>query len=219
MIGKIVQQNMFGDETELKLNKSYRAIRHDVVRMKQLTNKEETHHPGHKIEQIEKILDGKNGLHIVEFFSGRGNLTGSYEKFGNVEQYDRKYKKSGDSYLLFHRMIAEKRVFDVIDIDPYGFPSRFFPDIYLLINEGVLFVTMPKPNVNILNGITELHLVSYFGEKNPSMGNILNRIALWGICHWRKVELLSAVDCKSVWRFAFSVKKVKATEYTGVKNR
>ena len=78
---------------------------------------------------------------------------------------------------------------------------------------------MPKPYVNILNGITQAHLISYYGEHNPNKETIIERIALWGLCHWRKVELIDCVDCKSVWRFAFKVEKVKATEYTGVKNR
>ena len=78
---------------------------------------------------------------------------------------------------------------------------------------------MPKPYINILNGITQTHLISYYGEHNPSEEVILERIALFGLCHWRKVELINRVDLKRLWRFAFRVKKVKATEYTGVKNR
>ena len=43
---------------------------------------------------------------------------------------------------------------------------------------------------------------------------------LWElICDMSPKELIDCVDCKSVWRFAFKVEKVKATEYTGVKNR
>jgi len=120
---------------------------------------------------------------------------------------------------LFHKLIYEKKKFTIIDLDPYGFPNRFFPDIFLLIDDGILFVTMPKPYVNILNGITQTHLISYYGEQNPSEDSIIERIALWGLCHWRKVELIDSIDCKSIWRFAFSVKKVKATDYTGVRNR
>ncbi|MBK9723418.1 MAG: hypothetical protein IPO78_17780, partial [Saprospiraceae bacterium] len=109
--------------------------------------------------------------------------------------------------------------FDVVDLDPYGFPNRFFPDIFLLIDKGILFVTMPKPYVNILNGITAAHLISYYGGQNPNEQTIIERIALWGLCHWRKVELIDSIDCKSVWRFAFAVEKVNATDYTGVRNR
>jgi tRNA G26 N,N-dimethylase Trm1 len=209
-------------ETEDVIQKTYRAIRHDVVRNKQKENSSEVHHPNEKLNQIEWVLNNLNiqkGHEILELFCGQGNLTEAYKKFGNVTECDKKYKKTGDSYLLFHKLIYEKKKFSIIDLDPYGFPNRFFPDIFLLIDDGILFVTMPKPYVNILNGITQTHLISYYGEQNPSEDSIIERIALWGLCHWRKVELIDSIDCKSIWRFAFSVTKVKATDYTGVRNR
>lgn len=198
--------------------KSYRAIRHDVVRAKQKSNDDEVHHPQDKEAQIRQVLNSEEELRILELFAGKGNMTKIYDDFGSVEAYD-KILKTGDSYIVFHRLIADKRKYDVIDLDPYGFPNRFFPDIFLLIDDGYMFVTMPKPYVNILNGITRTHLISYYGEHNPSMETIIERIVLWGLCHWRKVELLDSLDLKSVWRFAFRVQKVKATEYTGVRNR
>lgn len=206
---------------ELK-DKTYRAIRHDVVRKKQRENSSEVHHPLQKKEQIEKILVGRNNLKIMELFAGHGNLNETYGQYigkdGFLERYDRALG-SGDSYLLFHKLIAEKRKYDVIDIDPYGFPNRFFPDIFLLMEDGVMFVTMPKPWVNISNGITRQHLTCYFGESNPSLDVIKEKIRLYGLCHWRDVQFLDVVDFGRLWRFAMSVKKVKATEYTGVRNR
>ena len=133
--------------------------------------------------------------------------------------YDKKYLNTGDSFIIFHKLIAEKNKFNVIDLDPYGFPNRFFPDIFLLIDKGIMFITMPKPYVNILNGITQTHLISYFDDHNPSEKKIIEKFVLFGLCHWRKVELLNVLNLKSVWRFAFKVEKVKATDYTGVKNR
>lgn len=209
------QINLFGDEPP---KKTYRAIRHDVVREKQKDNSDEVHHPEPKKYQIHKHLNG-SGLSILELFSGRGNLTKEYEEYGTVEAYDRKWLKTGDSYRVFHGLIFEGKRYDVVDLDPYGFPNRFFPDVFLLMDSGVMFVTVPKPYVNILNGITRTHLISYFGEPNPDRNTVIDRIALWGLCHWRRVELLDSLDLKSVWRFAFKVEKVKATEYTGVKNR
>ena len=205
-------------------NKTYRAIRHDIVREKQKMNDNEVHHPDEKINQIEKVFsllskDRIKQNKILELFAGQGNCTKVYEKYGNVTAYDKKYLKTGDSYIEYHKLIYEKKKFDVIDLDPYGFPNRFFPDIFLLIDNGILFVTMPKPYVNILNGITQTHLISYYDEHNPNENQIIERIVLNGLCHWRKVQLIDSVDCKSVWRFAFSVERVKATEYTGVKNR
>src|SRR5699024_7543110 len=124
-----------------------------------------------------------------------------------------------NSFREYHRLIADGKKFEVIDLDPYGFPTRLFPDIFLLIEDGYLFVTMPKPYVNILNGITATHLTCYFGEQNPSSETIVNKIAELGLCHWRKVELLDELNLKSVWRYAFKVTKIKATDYTGVINR
>jgi len=200
--------------------KTYRAIRHDIIREKQATNNISVHHPNEKISQINNILSSyKDKLNILELFAGQGNLTKVYRKYGEVYTYDKKYLKTGDSYIVFHKLIGEKKIYNVVDLDPYGFPNRFFPDIYLLINEGILFITMPKPFVNILNGITATHLISYYGEHNPNKEKVINQIALWGLCHWREVTLINSIDLKRLWRFAFKVKKVKATEYTGVKNR
>lgn len=207
------------------MKKTYRALRHDITRKKQKQNADEVHHPVEKTNQIEMALieyfndDSFGKLSILELFAGQGNLTKIYQDFGAVHAYDKKYLKTGDSYLKFHELIANKEKYDVIDIDPYGFPNRFFPDIFLLIEKGIMFITMPKPYVNILNGITATHLISYYGEQNPSEQTIIERIALWGLCHWRKVEIISSIDLKSVWRFALIVEKVKATEYTGVRNR
>ena len=241
------QQTLFETETpQLPIHdvsgstgKTYRAIRHDITRAKQKDNSDEVHHPAEKEQQVRKILDKDSGwsdLSILELFAGHGNLTKVYADYGEV--YANEYKKAVyeklvtntkecmlvhcnrvDSYRDFHSLIGLNQKFDVIDLDPYGFPNRFFPDIYLLIDKGYLFVTMPKPYVNILNGITQTHLISYYGEQNPPEENIISRIVLWGLCHWRKVELIDSIDCKSVWRFAFAVEKVKATDYTGVRNR
>lgn len=161
--------------------KTYRAIRHDVTRGKQKENSAAVHHPEEKISQIQEVLKNEYGLEeisILELFSGQGNLTGIYKKFGFVRSLDKKYLKTGDSFLEYHRMIADKQKFDVVDIDPYGFPNRLFPDIFLLIDNGILFVTMPKPYVNILNGITATHLIAYYGEQNPLEETIINRIVL-----------------------------------------
>jgi len=236
----MIQPDIFNKDLSIDYaGKTYRAIRHDVVRKRQAEYSDTAHHPDEKIQQVKSVLQGICGwgdLSILELFAGQGNLTKVYAEYGDVianeykgEVFDKLQENVRDcmlvqcnrvdSYLDFHQLIALKQKFDVVDLDPYGFPNRFFPDVFLLIEKGIMFVTMPKPYVNILNGITATHLISYYGEQNPSEQTIINRIVLWGLCHWRKVELISSIDCKSVWRFAFNVEKVKATDYTGVRNR
>jgi tRNA G26 N,N-dimethylase Trm1 len=219
--------------------KSYRAIRHDVVRQRQSKNCDTAHHPVEKTNQVRRVLSeicGWGDLSTLELFAGHGNMTQVYAEYGEVvaneykisvfNKLEKNVKNCSfvkcnrvDSFNDYHLYIHLKQIYDVVDIDSYGFPSRFFPDVFLLIENGVLFVTMPKPYVNILNGITQTHLICYYGSPNPSHDEIVDKIATYGLCHWRKVELIESIDLKSIWRMAFKVKKVKATEYTGVKNR
>jgi len=198
--------------------KTYRAIRHDVVRKKQRENSAECHHPEQKENQIRTVLKNKSDLKILELFAGHGNLTKIYKDFGNVDCYD-KLLKTGDSYLVFHKLIGERKKYDVIDLDPYGFPNRFFSDIFLLQTKGYMFITMPKPFVNILNGITKQHLICYYGEHNPPKETIIEKIKLYGLCHWRELTLLSCLDFGRIWRLCFEVNRVLATEFCGVRNR
>ena len=200
------------------MDKSYRAIRHDIVRNKQKNNNDEVHHPREKKEQIKQILGENRSLKILELFAGFGNLSDLYQNYGTVHKFDKKLG-TGDSFIEYHRLIADKKKYDVVDLDPYGFPNRMFPDIFLLIQSGWLFVTMPKPYVNILNGITRQHLTCYYGESNPNIETIKTKIQQYGLCHWRKVTILDVVDLGRLWRIATKVERVKATEYTGTKNR
>ena len=82
-----------------------------------------------------------------------------------------------------------------------------------------MFVTCPKPFVNILHDITKTHMVCYFGKPNPSEDDVVEAITLFGLCHWREVFFEDIVDMGRLWRFAMRVKRVKATDYTGVRNR
>jgi len=119
---------------------------------------------------------------------------------------------------LFNQ-IYKKKKYDIIDIDPYGFPYRLFPHIFLLMENSLVFLTIPKPYVNILNGITQTTLMCHFGESNPNIDTIISKFVVWGLSHWRQVEVLDILDLKSVWRLCLDVKRIKATEYTGTRNR
>ena len=102
--------------------KTYRAIRHDVVREKQAANSLEVHHPNEKTKQIEFVMNNLNvqrGHDILELFAGRGNLTKVYDRYGTVVACDRKYLQTGDSFLLFHKLIYEKKKYTVVEVDPY----------------------------------------------------------------------------------------------------
>lgn len=198
--------------------KSYRAIRHDVIRSKQKVYDQDVVHHDQKIHQIRSFLKDKKDLNILELFSGSGVLTKEYQNYGVVTECDKK-NGTGDSFRLYHRFIYENKKFDVIDIDSFGFPNRFLPDIYLLIEDGLMFVTLPIPSINILHDITKTHLFSYYGSDRPSIEEMANKIALFGLSHWREVSIVDLIKCNRIYRLVLSVKKIKSTDYTGVKNR
>mgnify|MGYP000884084252 CR=1 FL=1 len=224
--------------------KKLRVIDHEIVRSKQRAYADSHHHPDVKTNQVRTILDNtkfdklhhrRSNPHILELFAGQGNLTKVYSDYGYVQAnelkktvYDKLVENINEpnvdlnrvnSRFNFHELIGQRKKFNVIDIDDYGFPSRFFPDIFLLMEDAVMFITMPYPSVNILNGITKEFHTSYFGDQNPDFETINNSIIRYGLCHWRKVELLDSVECGRGWRLAYRVIKVKATDYTGVRNR
>ncbi len=214
----MADKDLFGDYEIIAPAKTYRALRHDAVRKRQRENSADAHHPAEKTLQIHRVLNGMQNIKILELFCGAGNLTKSYEKFGDVMALDKK-AGTGDSFRVFHRLISENKRFDVVDADPYGFPTRLMPDVFLLIDDGYLFLTIPIPSVNILHDITKTHLFSYFGTDSPTIQQMIEKIALWGLCHWRKVEEIETIKIGRMWRLALRVRRVKATEYTGVKNR
>ena len=75
---------------------------------------------------------------------------------------------------------------------------------------------MPKPFVNIMNGITRTALVSYYDEHNPPLDKILETyVKLGSMPLEREVQVIDVVDCKSIWRIALSVKKGESNRIHG----
>ena len=167
------------------IGKTESSVKHKIRRISQSNNDDRHHHPEEKIRQILNYITGNN-LKILETNCGWGNLTKVYQKFGEVlsfdidkekikkinnEQMEDVYAEKCDSIVEIHRLVYSKCLFDVVDIDPYGMPSRYFPHIFLLIKKGILFVTLPKLGVQKLNKIMAEHLNCFYGinEKNRNL--------------------------------------------------
>ena len=192
--------------------KTKNALKHDRQRKAQREDLEHTNHTDLKTEQIRKYIKTNNNK-ILELFSGNGKLTKIWQEYGSVQTNEGK-----DAYRLFHGLIYERKKYDIIDLDPYGFPSRFFPDIFLLIDDGYMFITFPHPAVNVLNGITQQTFENYYGVKKPTMDIIIDKIKQYALCHWRDAQVLDITKMGRVFRICLRVKRVKATEYCGVRN-
>ena len=219
-----------------KMGRSISSLKHKYVRLNQASNKDEYHHPKEKSMQAEEVLNGKEGLSILETNSGFGNMTNIYSKYGRVEAQDidkdkvRALKESTsetvevkkcDSFKEMYNQVFQGKIYDVVDLDPYGFPSRFFPHVFNLIEDGFLFVTFPKMGVQQINKIMIKHHEVFWGlsleDKDNQEDLIHDRMAEYAFKSFRSVELIDSIDLGRVYRFAYRVKKESALDLVGLK--
>jgi DNA-binding MarR family transcriptional regulator len=222
------------DDIAEKLNITTSAIKHKFRRISQNNNIEKHHHPKEKWEQVERYIK-RDENYILETNCGWGNLTKLYQQYGEVLCYDidKKrvdyiknmqmqdvYAEHGDSIIESHRLVGNKCKFDIIDLDPYGMPSRYFPHIFLLMNKGYLFVTLPKLGVQKLNKITAKHLDCFWGigERNRKEYEdiIIKKIVDFGMQNYRDVVLEEIISVGSIYRMAFRVEKKSSLDLVGL---
>lgn len=217
-----------------RLGTTVSSVKHKYVRLNQANNDDKHHHPVEKIDQIKRILWDSN-LNILETNAGWGNLSKVYHLYGEVTAHDIDKEKvqyldglgfedfdavKCDSFKELHRYVYLGFRFDVIDLDPYGFPSRYFPHVFQLIDDGVLFVTFPKMGVQQINKIMVEHYRVFWGIALSDKGHyeelIHKKVADYGMQYYRKVELLDSVDLGRMHRFVYRVKKESALELVGL---
>ena len=169
-----------------KLTNSQKHIR---VRSLQAENAHTHHHPTEKIYQLQELEQHIYG-DILEVFGGQGNLTRHYEKLGDVTSLTK--ETTGDSFEYIYKLRAENRLYDVIDIDSYGYPSKFFPLIFEMIkDEGLLIFTFPVIGVQCVNGIVEQHFINFWGSARPTIGDVTGVITDHALRDWKIASLIS----------------------------
>lgn len=222
-------------EIATELGTTVSSVKHKYVRLKQALNDDKHHHPTEKVEQIKRVLSGSD-LFILETNAGWGNLTKEYHYYGEVLSHDIDSKKveylkslgydefdavKCDSFNEIHRYIYLGFKFDVIDLDPYGFPSRYFPHVFNLIDDGILFVTFPKMGVQQINKIMKEHYRVFWGitlEDKANQEQLIHaRMKDYAFQSLRGLELIDSVDLGRMFRFAYRVKRESALDLVGLK--
>lgn len=211
------------------------SVKHKYVRLNQAKNEDKHHHPKEKIEQIDRTLNGGDYF-ILETNAGWGNLTQHYKIYAkkliahDIEKKKVEFIKSQnwaavesikcDSFKEIHKYIWSGVKFDVIDIDPYGFPSRYFPHVFQLIEDGYLFVTFPKMGVQQINKIMVEHYRVFWGlsldDKEIYQEKIHEKLKDYALQYYRHVDLVDSVDLGRMFRFAYKVKKESALDLVGL---
>lgn len=190
------------------------ADTHKKTRLKQALNDDDYHHPIEKVEQLKKFEIYGN---ILEVFAGQGNLTEYYKQFGKVTAMTK--EEFGNSFNAIYKLRGENKKYDIIDIDSYGYPDKFFPVVFEMMKDKCLLIfTFPIVGVNCLNGITEQHFYTFY-HTIPTIGDVVGKITDWGMREWILCSLKDVQKIKRIYRFVFECNKVKATEMCNVKNK
>ncbi len=180
-------------------------------------NLDSHHHPKEKIKQLDIFKDQISG-NILEVFAGKGNLTKYYKQYGKVEAMTK--ETHGNSFDSIYKLRSERKKYNVIDIDSYGYPSRFFPVVFELMRDKCLLIfTFPIIGVQCINGMVEQNFITFWGSTRPTIGDIVGKITDFALREWRIASLISVVKIKPIWRFAFVITRVKATDMCNVVNK
>ena len=183
----------------------------------QSANADTHHHPAEKIQQLESFGELVHG-DILEVFAGEGNLTKWYETRGNVTPM--KKEITGDSFHSIYKLRGERKKYDVIDIDGYGYPDKFFPVVFEMMKPKCLLVfTFPMIGVQCVNGIYEMHYAVFWKSTRPSIGDVVGGITDMALREWIIPSVIDIRKMKPILRFAFMCERKKATEMCNVKNR
>lgn len=217
----------------IELGTTTNSVKHKIRRLLQDENMDRYKHTKEKQEQAIKYIHGVNN--ILETCCGFGGMTEFYNKFGLVECYDIKKPRvdfinelglsgvtciKADSEQEIYKLLVNKRVYDVIDIDPYGMPSRYFPSVFGLIDNGLLFVTLPMIGVAQINKITIRHLEAFWGvsldDKDTYTDKVFARMQDYAFMHKREIALLDCVRIDRIYRLCIKVEKKSCCDIVGL---
>lgn len=210
------------------------SAKHKTRRLQQADNQDRYKHTDEKRRQVDKFVSGF-GLHTLETHCGFGCMTEKYHEYGSVMSIDIKQDRvdavnakmlddvtciKADSEREVLLLLYHKCVFDVVDVDPYGLPSRYFPNVFGLINDGWLFLTFPMLGVAQINKITIEHYRSFWGielsDKDEYVEKITHRLKQYAFMHKREIKVFEIVKIGRIYRMAIRVKKSSLCDIVGL---
>jgi hypothetical protein len=227
------------EQTASNLGVSLSSVKHKLRRLAQARNEDKYKHTDEKRAQAKPLLSrllkdsGRVGLFTLETHAGFGGMTELYGQFGEVTAMEVKPERvaaiemkgmqdvdaiCADSEVEIHRLVASRCVFDVVDIDPYGMPSRYFPHAFGLIKNGIMFVTLPMYGVAQMNKLTIKHHEVFWGGTGAEgyLERVAGKLQDFGYMAGRRVRVESCEKLDRVYRFALRVEKASLCDLVGL---
>lgn len=234
------EQGKTFSEISSELQTTEASVKHKYKRIGKKSNEDKYKHTNEKkiiLEVALRHFDFKN-ISVLETHAGYGGMTEIYSEISkqvtSIEIEKEKVifiaKKrlknvrtiKSDSEEKIFELITLKNKFDIIDIDPYGFPSRFFPHVLKLFKkDGLLFLTFPALGVANLNKITQRHYkvfwnINCFEDKEIYIEKIKEKLFDYGFIYKKELEILSVTKLDRVYRFAIRVQEKSLLDIVGL---
>jgi DNA-binding Lrp family transcriptional regulator len=224
-------------EIATALGTSATSVKHKVRRLQQSSNMDRYKHTSEKTEQLEvAIAHLKHGkLNTLETHCGFGGMTERYQKLGKVDCFDIDEKRvafvnglllegvsavKGDSEIEVFRLIANRQIYDIVDIDPYGLPSRYFPHAFYLLKKGIMFLTFPVMGVAQINKITIRHYQAFWDieleDNEIYVDKIKSKLEDMAFQCKREIQFLDIRKIGRIYRMAIHVEKKSLCDIVGL---
>ena len=221
------------------LGRTESSVKHKIRRLQQKNNLDKYKNTNKKRAHFNKSmkLEKKEGLKILETHCGYGGMTDIYSMMGLVTCFDIDKDKINfikknvenvkakrcDSETEILKLAYKKRVFDIVDIDPYGFPSRFFPLAFGLIEKGHLFLTIPIFGVSQINKIMTRHYEAFWNfdsrNKDDYLDCLKRKLVDWAFMTKREIHFVRIERFSRVYRFCIKVEKKSLLDIVGLEVR
>lgn len=211
------------------------SVKHKIRRLGQAGNEDRFKHTREKSALAAKYIT-REGMKVLETHSGFGGMTEFYAANGcNVECYDIDERRvrsidakgldsvnasKGDSEKELLRLVYGRSKYDIVDIDPYGLPSRYFPSAFELIDGGYLFLTFPVLGVAQINKITIQHYQSFWGfivgSDQDYLEIIHSKLHDFAFMSRRAIRILETEKIDRIYRMVIEVKKASLCDIVGL---
>lgn len=193
---------------------SYDKVVDSRRRWKELVGHPDKHHTG-KSEQIEAVLGNRQKLSIYEVCSSLGKsgkpgiCNAVYKKRGWVTG---KTPEDGDMYDVTRDSISKGHLYDVVDADVYGYPTRLIGGtglLKLLKPSGALFLTWGGHDTVWRMPSRNLEQLTYLRTTSPKPSDFEMFVKLEALKLDRVAKLVSSVTYDRTLRQAWEITPLK----------
>lgn len=171
-------------------------------------------HTKEKKEQLDRF-NIPSGTPVIELFAGKANdgrLTEVYKHMGCVVT---SITSDMDASIDAHAEIGKGNKFGVVDMDPYGVPTKWLDASMKLLDDGNTWLAVTIGALNSPCGINrakELLYLDYFGCTRPEMTDFMTKAIIVGLTNNKYIKFSEYFRISKIYRMVMEAQSFKVSE-------